>query len=238
MRVKLLAILCLCCFCAAGVFAPGRSGAAQHPDPKDVVTALKSSLARSQQSLRHYEWVETTSVSLKGDEKSRKQKRCYYGAEGQVQKVPIGDEPEAAPQRGRLRGRVVAKKKGELTDYAEQTEGLVKRYVPPDPAQLQANKDAGKTSVDVNEQLGHARLQFRDYAQPGDMLGAEFAVASAYLLSLNVSTYLDTPKDVVTLTVSFGTLPDGTNYPAQIVLEMKAKNMVVTIQNSGYHRLS
>ena len=50
-----------------------------------LVAALKRSLAQSQQNLRKYEWVETTSVSLKGEKKSRKQNRCYYGAEGMVQ---------------------------------------------------------------------------------------------------------------------------------------------------------
>lgn len=236
MRARLLAMLCLGCFCAAGVFAPGRSSAKQHSDPKDPVAALKRSLARSQQNLRHYEWIEITSVSFRGEEKSREQKRCSYGAEGQVQKVALGAEPEAERGRG-LKCHTVAKKKGELTDYAERAVGLVKLYVLPDPAQLQAIKDAGNASVQVNDQCKHARLQFRDYALPGDVLGAEFGLTSAYLLGLNVSTYLGTPKDAVTLTVSFGTLPDGVNYPAQAVLEMKAKNLTVTIQNSGYRRL-
>ena len=230
-------MLCLGCFCAAGVFAPGRSSATQNPDPKDPVAALKRSLARSQQNLRHYEWIETTSVSIRGDEKSRQQKRCYYGAESQVQKVALSPEPEAEPGRG-LRGRTVAKKKGELTDYAEQAAALVKLYVLPDPGQLQAINDAGKASAQVNDQVKQARLQFRDYVLPGDVLGVEFGLASAYLLGLSVSTYLGTPKDAVTLTVGFGTLPDGVNYPAQTVLEMKAKNLIITIQNSGYRRLS
>ena len=42
------------------------------------VAALKKSLAESQAALRTYEWIETTTISLKGEEKSRKQMRCYY----------------------------------------------------------------------------------------------------------------------------------------------------------------
>ena len=237
MRARLLALLCLGCFCAAGVFAPGRSSATQNPDPKDPVVALKRSLSRSQQKLRHYEWIETTSVTLKGDEKFRRQNRCYYGAEGQVQKVALGAEPEAERGRG-SKGSTVAKKKGELTDYAEQAAGLVKLYVLPDPAQLKAVNDAGNASVQVNDLCKHARLRFRDYVLPGDVVGVEFGLTSAYVLGLNVSTYLGTPQDAVTLTVGFGTLPDGVNYPAQTVLAMKAKNLVITIQNSGYRRRS
>jgi hypothetical protein len=50
------------------------------------VGALKATLAASQATLRQYEWIETTVVSLKGEEKSRKQQRCYYGADGTLQK--------------------------------------------------------------------------------------------------------------------------------------------------------
>jgi len=60
---------------------------AQSPDLQQRVAALKQSAAKDQQSIRQYEWIETTVISLKGEEKSRQQKRCYYGAEGSLQKV-------------------------------------------------------------------------------------------------------------------------------------------------------
>ena len=50
------------------------------PAPQERVAALKQSLAEDQARLRQYEWIETTAVSLKGEEKSRKQNRCYHGA--------------------------------------------------------------------------------------------------------------------------------------------------------------
>jgi hypothetical protein len=36
---------------------------------------------------RSYEWIETTAVSVKGEEKSRTRKRCDYGADGKLEKV-------------------------------------------------------------------------------------------------------------------------------------------------------
>lgn len=238
MRVRLSALLCAICFGAVAVCSSGELYGRQKSDPKELVAAVKRSLAQSKQNLRQYEWVETTAVSLKGDEKSRKQNRCYYGAEGQVQKVALGGSAPEQPKRGRLRGRIVAKKKAELTDYAEQASALVKLYVPPDPAQLQAINDAGGSSVQTNDQHTQARLDFRNYMLRGDVLSVELDVTRARLLGVNVSTYLNTPKDAVTLTVSFGTLPDGTSYPAQIILEMPAKNLRVTIQNTGYRSLA
>jgi hypothetical protein len=77
----------------------------QAPGARERVAALKQSLQHSQAQLRKYEWVETTIVSLKGDEKSRKQNRCYYGVDGKLQKVPVGSGPAQSSQpRGRLRG--------------------------------------------------------------------------------------------------------------------------------------
>jgi hypothetical protein len=203
------------------------------------VAALKQSLADSQASLRSYEWVETTVVSLKGEEKSRKQNRCYYGAEGQVQKLPV---EEAAPQsRGRkrrgVRGRVAEKKKGELTDYMKRAVNLVHMYVPPDPSRIQRSKDAGKASIQMLDPGKRARLEFRDYLEDGDSLAIELDLVTNTLLGLAVSSYLGSPEDPVGLDVQMGSLQDGTGYPARITLDTQAQKLSVTIENSGYRKV-
>src|SRR5262245_39018523 len=83
---------------------------AQQMSPAERAAVLKATMAASQAVLRQYEWIETTVVSLKGEEKSRKQQRCYYGADGGLQKVQVGDTPAAEKKRG-LRGRIAEKKK-------------------------------------------------------------------------------------------------------------------------------
>jgi hypothetical protein len=128
----------------------------QSPEVQQRVVALKQSVARDQQNIRQYEWIETTVISLKGEEKSRQQKRCYYGAEGTLQKVTVDASPRPDKKRG-VRGRVIARKTEELTDYMKQAVALVKTYVPPDPARMQAVKDAGKVSLDLpGAGRGHA----------------------------------------------------------------------------------
>src|SRR5271154_7122120 len=101
-------------FAAAVITMPAWTVVAQEtPSVSQRVAALKASLAASQAMLKQYEWIETTVISLKGDEKSRKQQRCYYGADGGLQKVDVSQSPEAAKKRG-LRGLIAEKKKGEL----------------------------------------------------------------------------------------------------------------------------
>ena len=216
------------------------------PTPDERVAALKQSLADSQARLRKYEWIETTVLSLKGEEKSRKQQRVYYGADGKLQKLPIGDAPAAAPAQGggggrrgggRLKEAVVENKKDELKDYMERAAALVHQYVPPNPAQIQKVKDAGHLKVTPTEP-GSVRLEFADYLQPGDRLAIVVNAAANNLTSLNVATYLEKREDVVALDVRFGALTDGTSYTAETAFEAKAKNIRVVIQNSGHRPLA
>jgi hypothetical protein len=44
-------------------------------------------------------------------------------------------------------------------------------------------------------------------------------------------------KDAVTLTVSFSSLPDGTNYAEKTALNAAAKQLVVTTTNTNYRKL-
>jgi hypothetical protein len=227
---KLKTLLALCALSSM----PGNPAVAQ-PSVAERVTALKTSLATSQTVLRQYEWVETTVISLKGDEKSRKLNRCYYGADGGVTKVPLSTPPPPKKKRG-LRGRIIENKKEELSDYMQQAVALVKSYVPPSPAAIQAAKDAGKVSVDILEPGKRVRLNFRDYQKPGDTLGVELDMANNHLLGLSVKTYLEDAKDTVSLTARMGSLNDGTTYADAITLEAPAKKIKVAVDNSGYRK--
>src|SRR5512139_219425 len=90
--------------------------AQQQPTAEERVIALKTNLEQSQIVLRQYEWVETTVVSIKGEEKSRKQSACYYGADGKVTKVLLTPPAPESKKHG-LRGKIAEEKKEELTDY-------------------------------------------------------------------------------------------------------------------------
>ena len=212
-------------------------GFTQQPTASERAALLKATMAASQEVLKQYEWIETTVVSLKGEEKSRKQERCYYGADGGVQKVEVTSTPPPEKKRG-LRGKIAASKQEELTDYMKSAIALVKSYVPPNPAQIQAAKDAGKVSIDLLQPGKRARLNFRDYAKPGDNLGVEVDLVSNRPLGVKVSTYLEDAKDAVTLDVRMGQLNDGTTYPSDVALDAKAKKLTVTVKNSGYRKMN
>ncbi len=64
-----------------------------------------------------------------------------------------------------------------------------------------------------------------------------FDTSTKKITSLNINTYMGEEKDVVTLRVQMSSLPDGTNYPQQTVLDATAKQLVVTTTNSNYQKL-
>lgn len=220
---------------AIGLPAMAQTGGPAGGNLQQKLAALKQSTAENQQKLHQYQWMETTQLTLKGDPKPPKESMCRYGPDGKVEKTPIGGEPAAqAPSGGRFKQRVVAKKKEEMKDYMGQVKTLLGMYVPPDPQRMQEAFQNGKVSLNATAGTGMAGIVFKDYAQPGDQMTISFSTETKKISSLNVNTYMDDPKDTVTLAVQFASLPDGTNYVQQSVLNATAKSLQVTTTSSNY----
>ena len=64
-----------------------------------------------------------------------------------------------------------------------------------------------------------------------------FNTATKKITGLNINTYMGQEKDAVTLKVQMGSLPDGTSYEQQTVLNATAKQLVVATTNSNYQKL-
>ena len=207
---------------------------AQDSDLQQRLAAVKEAAAENKQKLRQYQWIETTQLTLKGDAKPPSQNMCQYGPDGQVQKTPIGPPPQQ-PSGGRLKQRIIEKKKEEMQDYMQGVKAVLSMYVPPNPQNMEQAYQAGKVSL--NPAGGLVNLVFRDYAQPGDQMTLTFDPAAKRIVSLNVNTYMDDPKDAVTLQVQMATLSDGTSYDQQSILNATAKQLVVTTTNSHYQKL-
>jgi len=207
---------------------------AQNSEVQQKLAGVEQAMAENKQRLQQYQWIETTQLNLKGDPKPQSQTLCQYGPGGQVQKTPIGPPPQQ-PSGGRLKQRIIAKKKAEMQDYMGDVKGLLTMYVPPDPQKMERAYQAGKLSL--NPAGAIVNLVFRDYAQPGDQMTLTFDQATKKVISLDINTYMGEAKDAVTLHVQMASLPDGTNYVQQTVLNASAKQLVVTTANSNYQRM-
>jgi len=209
------------------------SGAAvADPTPSERVMAVKSILQASTQALHQYQWIETTVVSLDGEEKSQTVKRCYYGPDGTVTKMQLSTTPPPETKRG-LRGRIRADKEAEMKTFMQGAVALIHTYVPPDPVKLQEVQSAGNLNISPkpNQQV---LLTFSSYNLPGDSLSIDLDLADDRLLNANVSSYLDTQDQPITLAVTWGVMPNGISYVANSALNAPSKKLTVTVTNSDY----
>jgi hypothetical protein len=230
------ALLIAAAMLASLLFATTHARGQAPTELQQKLAAVKQSVAENQQKLHQYQWTETTQLNLNGDAKPPSQSMCQYGPDGKVQKTLL-TPPPPPPSGGRMKQRIIEKKTGEMKDYMGQVKTLLNQYVPPNPQNMQQAFQAGKASLIPGGSSGIAQIVFKDYALPGDQMTLSFNTATKKISALSVNTYMDEPKDVVTLAVQFASLPDSTNYVQQSVLNATAKKLVVTTTSTNYQKM-
>jgi len=221
---------------AVAAFALVASQPAATQDVKEKLAAAKEVAANNAKAMRSYTWLEKTELSLKGEVKNTKVDSCRYGPDGQVQKTPVIEPPPPEKKRG-LKGKIVAKKTGEMKEELESAAALVQRYVPPSPDKMQIVMNAGTASLS-QAGPGAVALKFPGYEKAGDALTLTFDTAVKALRQINVATWLEKPDQPVTLNVTMQSLPDGLSYPGAIVLGIPSSHIEVRITKSNYQKLA
>ena len=214
------------------LFAGSISVSAQ-VDMQENVAIIKKNLTDSKAAMKKYEWIETTTVFVNGEQKSVIQKQCYYAVDGKLTKVETGGSKTGKTPSG-IRGKVVENKKAEMSDYAKKAVAKIQTYLPPVPEKIQKIYADGKVSIQVLEPNKKFKLTFPDYMEPGDFLAVSLNKPDQKLFSLDVSTSVDKKKKKVIFNVTYSNLPDGTQYSGTTTLDAQAKNLKIVIVNSGF----
>jgi hypothetical protein len=207
---------------------------AQNPELQQRLAEIKQASAANKQALAHYTWQEQQTTSIKGDVKKQQVFQVTVGPDGQQQKTQIGGSQAPPPSGGRLKQHVVEKKTAEFKDYGEQIADLAKQYTQPDPARLQAAFQAGNVSLQPGGGEGEVTLVIKNYVKPNDSVTMVFNRQQKAIQSVQVSSYLDSPSDAVTIAAQFAKLPDGTNHVASTQINGASKQLTVVTQNSSY----
>jgi len=226
---------------AASTLAPCPALAQQSPPPaiQEKVDAIKKAFQESQAKLRGFQWIQTTTVTIDGEVKKTKTDQCYYGAEGSLVKVPLSESPpDDGGREFGFRGRIKEEKKKQLKRYMKDAEDVIREYLPPNPALIQQAKEAGNASIRIIEPGVLAAVDLHNYLNPGDLLSFEFNLADNRIVGISVVATMGQNQDPVTVNITMGAFPDGTQYMAQTVLSAPAKNLVVTMDNAGYTPLN
>ena len=234
--VRLHAVATTLAGCAM-VLAPSGQAFAQNADMMQKLQEIKASTAANKVALSHYTWQEVQSISLKGEVKKTQTFQVMMGPGGQQQKTEIGASPAAAPSGGKFKQRMIAKKKEEYQDYAEQMGMVAKQYVHPDPQLLQQAYKQGNISAQLGGGAGTVSLLIKNYLKPGDSMTLVFNQGTKAIEAVKVATYLDEPSNAMTLSANFAKLPDGTNHVATSQLMGVSKQLGISTQNSNYQML-
>jgi hypothetical protein len=204
---------------------------AQGQELQERVAELKESMAKNKMSLAQYTWVEQVNISLKGELKKQEHFQVRLGPDGKPQKTSL-DPPAEPPSGGRLKKHIVEKKKEEYKEYAEQMKVLAQQYIPPDKEMIQQAYAQGNISIIPGGGLpSEIKLVFHNYVKPQDSMTLIFDKAQKQLLSLQIASYMDDPKDAMTLTVEFSRLPDGTNHVSNVTMNGVSKQLNLATQN-------
>jgi len=228
---------CLAIAIGALIALSGFGALAQNPEMEQKLMAIKQAQALNKQKLAQYTWQETETISIKGDVKDTKIYQVQMGPNGQQQKTEISEQKaqSGGGRQGRVKERVVEKKKEEYQQYGQDIGALAKQYTTPNPEALMQAKQQGNISLQPAGS-GTVNLIIKNYMKPNDSVTMTIDGETKSPVSVQVASYLSDPKDAVTISANFARLPDGTNHVANTTVTGVSKQLTVNDQNSNYQR--
>jgi hypothetical protein len=221
---------------AGSSFSGPTAAAVQNMDPAKVAAAIKA----NGQALKAFIWQQRMQLQLKGETKKTTLNQMNYDPNGNLQKTLLSEEPPAdsspPPSGGRLRGRVkqkvVAKKKGEFKEMMEGIASLVKSYAELPPEQLQSALKKAVLTPGQGDMSGSVQIQMANLLQQKDSL--TIWIDEGTLLFRKIAIVSSYDHKPVTATANYSMLPSGQAYMAQAIVNYPEKQVVVEINNLNY----
>jgi hypothetical protein len=213
----------------------GVSVSAQNPQMEEKLMAIKQNMDKNKQQLAHYSWQQVETVSIKGDLKDTKTFQVQM-VNGQQQKTLVNDKKASSGggREGRVKERVIEKKTDEYQEYGQSIGALAKQYATPGGDRLMQAKQQGNLSLVPGE--GTIGLVIKNYVKPGDQVTFTISEQTKSPVSVQINSYLDDPKDAVTISTQYAQLPDGTNHAATTTINGVSKQLTVNERNSNYQK--
>jgi hypothetical protein len=223
----------------AAIFAGSLPG--QNADMQQKMADLKDSMAKNKQALAQYTWNEQVIISLRGQQKKTEHFQVRMGSDGKPQKTSL-DQPQQAQDSGgrggRFKQRIVAKKKEEYEEYAEEMKTLAQQYVPLDKDAIQGAYAKGNISFTPGAgSPNELKIVVRNCIKPGDSLTIFFNKEQKQISSIKIASYMDDPSDAMNLSVQFSSLPDGISHVSSANMDGVKKQLGIATQNSDYRKL-
>src|SRR5215469_15404548 len=166
-----------------------RLAVAQNPELQQKVAELKQASAMNKQALAQYTWNQQVAISLKGEVKKTEHFQVQLGPDGKPQKTSLDPPPQPPEHEGRLKKRIVEKKKEEYKDYADQIKALIQQYVPPEKDLIaQALQKGNIAPAPEAGTAGQFKLVISNYLKQGDNMTLVIDKTQKDLASLSIAS--------------------------------------------------
>ena len=227
------------CLALAGMFSLSAPYlGAQNPELQQKVAEVKQAAAQNKQALAQYSWQEQETTAIKGNVKDEKLFQVHLGPDGQPQKVELENMPASSGGRQHGLAHHIKEKKGEeYKEYGQQIAVLAQSYTQPAPEKLQQAFAEGNLMLGSAGAPGEVKMVIKNYLKPSDQVTLTFNRQARAVQSLQIQSYLDDPKDAVTIAAQFSQLPDGTNHVSTMQINGVSKELLVTTRNSNYQKM-
>jgi hypothetical protein len=213
----------------------------QAPETLQKIQQMQQAFARNKRQLHSYQWIETTTLTIDGKQRSPKQSICKYAPDGTLQKTPLGPEEKSQGRKGGpllgglIRRSIAKKKKDEVKDKMAQVHVLAGMYLPFDWAKFKEALDAGRVDVKLDG-TDDDIVTVNDYAKKGDQLRLTLNGSTMQVEQITVKTYFEKPKDALSANMQFSRIGDGTTYPGVTTIKAPLKKLSITTVESDFSK--
>ena len=199
-----------------------------------LATDLTNARSKNLKLMQKYSWTTRTEVKIKGEQKVLKSEAVHYSPDGKLMKAPLGQAGDSGKKtrgiRGRVKGRVVERKKGEMRDWAGDLKKLLQAYSLPTAGKVLDFINASKVSK--GPEPGRIIIQGVNVVNPGDNLTFTVDSRTKALLETKVQTHLD--GDLVLMRTVYRALDSGLNYTAESTVTVPGKKIELKVQNFSF----
>jgi hypothetical protein len=184
--------------------------------------------------LRQYTFKQRTEVSMSGEVRSVRLDQVRFDLDGNLERISLTPATAEAPKARGLRGKVVAKKREEASDYVERLMSLARRYLGPGRGDLEKLSRKAEIWKGQGATGNQVRIQATDFVKSDDSFVWTLDAAAKLPVRMEARTELD--GDPVTITAEYRTLPSGPNYVARAIVKSPRKELEVKVESFDYER--
>ncbi len=191
--------------------------------------------AENRQKLAQYTWQEIAIIRFKGKPAGKSVSQVRAQPDGKQLKTQT--EYWMPGATGGLIRQVIGKeRKDDIENSAEALEALAAQYTEVNPHLLELAEHTGNAFLRPAGP-GVLNLVIKSLVKTNDMVTFVVNQQTEQITAVNIVSYLDDPKDPVSITAHFAALPDGTNHVDNATMNEVNSKVIVSLKNTDYKRL-